>query len=274
MNRPIEAKGYSRHYRYLKEEKILHPPLKTQNKIVEILDKVDILQKKRLEADEKTGRILEATFVKMFGDPVANPMGWDTNIIDNYTSKKATKGSTPTTYGYKWEDEGILFLRSECIEQNGIFLNGSMHISQEAHNSMERSKVIPGDILIRITGDVGISTIFPEYLKEANINQHIAIVRLKENCDINPLFLITQLNTKYFRNYFVSITRGVTHPHLSLQQIRETNIIVPPFSLQNKFAEMVEKLEIIRKKQDKSNEHIEEMFQGLVQKAFRGEIVA
>lgn len=55
-----------------------------------------------------------------------------------------------------------------------------MHISQEAHNSMERSKVIPGDILIRITGDVGISTIFPEYLKEANINQHIAIVRLKK----------------------------------------------------------------------------------------------
>jgi len=254
--------------------KIPLPPLETQRRIVEILERADALRRKRQEADEKTSQILQAAFVKMFGDPVRNEMGWDTDIIDNHTSIKVTKGSTPTTYGYKWEDEGVLFLRSECITPDEVSLTGSMYISQEAHDSMKRSKVFPGDILIRITGEVGISAIFPEYLKEANINQHIAIVRLEENCSLDPLFLMNQLNTQDFRNHFVSITRGVTHPHLSLQQIRETKIIVPPLELQQQFARLVERVETMRERQTKSKEQINEMFQGLMQKAFRGELVA
>src|SRR5438067_1905329 len=31
-----------------------------------------------------------------------------------------TKGSTPTTYGFKWEDSGVLFLRSECVSDAGL----------------------------------------------------------------------------------------------------------------------------------------------------------
>jgi len=46
---------------------------------VEILDQADRLRKLRAEADKKAERILPALFIKMFGDPATNPMGWDTN---------------------------------------------------------------------------------------------------------------------------------------------------------------------------------------------------
>jgi len=65
--------------------KIPLPPLETQRRIVEILERADALRRKRQEADEKTSQILQAAFVKMFGDPVRNEMGWDTDIIDNHT---------------------------------------------------------------------------------------------------------------------------------------------------------------------------------------------
>ena len=45
-------------------------------------------------------------------------------------SEFITKGSTPTTYGYGWEKNGVLFLRSECVSDNGLDLAQSMFISE------------------------------------------------------------------------------------------------------------------------------------------------
>ena len=52
------------------------PPLSEQRRIVEILDQADHLRRLRAEADAKADRILPALFIKMFGDPATNPMGW------------------------------------------------------------------------------------------------------------------------------------------------------------------------------------------------------
>jgi len=52
------------------------PPPTEQRRIVEILDQADSLRKLRREADAKAARILPALFLKMFGDPATNPMGW------------------------------------------------------------------------------------------------------------------------------------------------------------------------------------------------------
>jgi len=52
------------------------PPLSEQRRIVEILDQADRLRRLRTEADAKADRILPALFIKMFGDPATNPMGW------------------------------------------------------------------------------------------------------------------------------------------------------------------------------------------------------
>jgi type I restriction enzyme S subunit len=52
------------------------PSPSEQRRIVEILDQADALRKRAREADAKAARILPALFVKMFGDPATNPMGW------------------------------------------------------------------------------------------------------------------------------------------------------------------------------------------------------
>jgi type I restriction enzyme S subunit len=52
------------------------PSPKEQSRIVELLDEADRLRRLRCEADTKAARILPALFLKMFGDPATNPMGW------------------------------------------------------------------------------------------------------------------------------------------------------------------------------------------------------
>lgn len=82
------------------------------------------------------------------------PEDWEVETLANL-SGFITKGSTPTTYGFGWEKEGILFLRSECVSESGLDLSESMYISSKAHGVLKRSEVQSGDILITITGNVG-----------------------------------------------------------------------------------------------------------------------
>ena len=57
------------------------PPLSEQRRIVEILDHAEALRKRAREADAKAARILPALFLKMFGDPAANPMDWPVKVF-------------------------------------------------------------------------------------------------------------------------------------------------------------------------------------------------
>ena len=66
------------------------------------------------------------------------PCEWNLGTLKNY-SEHITKGATPTTYGFDWVEEGVLFLRNECVKETGLSLKGSSFISEEAHIAMKRS---------------------------------------------------------------------------------------------------------------------------------------
>jgi type I restriction enzyme S subunit len=246
------------------------PPLQVQGNIVSILEKAHVLKRKRDQASQLTRRITQSVFLKMFGDPIVNPKHWETDVLERH-STWITKGATPTTYGFRWEDSGVLFLRSECITHKGVRLKGSQRISEKAHAFMVRSQVLPGDILIRITGEVGIACIYPEGLGPANINQHIARIRLKDNT-FNPTYLLCALNTESFSRYYGGITRGVTHPHLSLEQIRMTLLPIPPIELQREFAGFVSRLYRVSTTQETGTKEVTNLFNSLMHRAFSGEL--
>ncbi|MHB1863797.1 MAG: restriction endonuclease subunit S [Gemmatimonadaceae bacterium] len=145
-----------------------------------------------------------------------------------------TKGSTPTTYGFKWESSGVLFLRSECVSDHGLDLNQSMLISEEAHATFQRSQVEPNDLLITITGNVGRVVIFGA-ADRANLNQHIARVRITAS-SADPRFVYFWLSQASVRRYFSAITTGQAYPQISLQQVRNAEVPLPPLPEQRAIA--------------------------------------
>lgn len=60
----------------LKRFRIPLPPLSKQRRIVAILDQADRLRRLRVEANAKAERILSALFIRRFGEPSSNTMGW------------------------------------------------------------------------------------------------------------------------------------------------------------------------------------------------------
>ena len=79
----------------LKRFRIPFPPFSEQRRIIEILDQADRLRRLRAETDARANRILPALFIKMFGDPATNPMGWPIRRIGDVCN--IVSGATPKT---------------------------------------------------------------------------------------------------------------------------------------------------------------------------------
>ena len=63
------------------------PPLETQKRIVEVLDRAQELIDLRKKQIELMDELVRSTFLDMFGDPVKNPKGWERGIIRDLTKK-------------------------------------------------------------------------------------------------------------------------------------------------------------------------------------------
>lgn len=110
--------------------------------------------------------------------PFELPTGWEIARFGDLTSRLGS-GSTPRGGKAAYVSSGIPFLRSQNVWNYGLKLDDVEYISDETHLKMGNTKVFPGDVLLNITGaSLGRSTIFPEELVEANVSQHVTIIRL------------------------------------------------------------------------------------------------
>lgn len=239
----------------IKKLRVATPPLPEQNKIAKILSTWDKAistteqllansqqQKKALMQQLLTGkkRLLDNNEIKSRASktPYATlPSDWG-EIAMEEVSSFITKGATPTTYGFDWQDTGIPFLRSECVGEDGFKESGLAFICDEAHKAMKRSKVFTGDLLITITGNVGRICKLPDHICEANINQHIAKVTLNPQ-QVNTDFIYHCLRDIKYRNYFEHITTGQAYPQISLVQVRDVVIPLPSREEQHKIANVL-----------------------------------
>ncbi|WP_158145424.1 restriction endonuclease subunit S [Vibrio metschnikovii] len=138
-------------------------------------------EKKRLVKDKIIPRTKGLPPINKDEIPINLPNGWTVVRLGELTSKLGS-GSTPRGGKNAYTSEGIPFLRSQNVRNEGIKLDDIAYISEEIHQKMENTKVLPGDVLLNITGaSLGRSTIFPSNLVEANVSQHVTIIRLIES---------------------------------------------------------------------------------------------
>lgn len=107
------------------------------------------------------------------------PTGWEVKKVSDYVDL-ITKGTTPSTLGFDFQDTGINFVKVECIENGQILQENLMHISEEANVAMKRSQLRSNDILVTIAGRLGSAAIVSDNILPANTNQAVALIRLKK----------------------------------------------------------------------------------------------
>ena len=105
------------------------------------------------------------------------PEHWEVKRL-KYFASKVGSGVTPKGGASVYQLDGIPLLRSQNIHFSGLKMDDVAYITQETHDDMGNSKVMSGDVLLNITGaSIGRCYFVDETLGEANVNQHVCIIR-------------------------------------------------------------------------------------------------
>ena len=225
--------------------KIPLPPLEIQERIVEEIENYQNI----IDGARKVVGSYKPSF-KIESD-------WDVVELGE-ESETITKGTTPTTNGFKFETEGINFIKIESITESGEFIKEKFaHITPECDESLKRSRILKGDILFSIAGALGRVAIVNDDILPANTNQALSIIRLKDNSKISNKYLFYVLKSELIQNSLKNLKVGVAQYNLSLKQISDFKIPLPPIETQK---EIVSKIEEEQKLVD-SNKKLIELFE-------------
>lgn len=166
--------------------------------------------------------------------------GWQTKTLGEL-SELITKGTTPTSVGHAFASEGINFVKVESITDNGSFIKSKMaHISPECHGFLKRSQLEVGDILFSIAGALGRTAFVADNILPANTNQALALIRLRPSKEVLPQFILKALATGIVLEQIEKFKGGVAQQNLSLSQIREFTISLPPLPEQQRIVRILD----------------------------------
>lgn len=147
-----------------------------------------------------------------------------------------TKGTTPTTLGRPFVENGINFVKAESINADGGFIADKLaKIDSETHELLARSQLQPGDILFSIAGVIGRTGLVHQELLPANTNQAVAIIRLG-SADVDRRFLFYQLRSDEFLQYSLGRVVQTAQANVSLGVLKSAPVRVPSIEVQRKVA--------------------------------------
>lgn len=156
-----------------------------------------------------------------------------------FVTSKIGSGSTPTGGANVYVNEGVKFLRSQNVYNEGFKLDDVAYITPETHNQMSGTKVLEGDILFNITGgSIGRCCLVDANWGEANVNQHVSIVRPSS---IYGKYLMYYLQSEAGQMQVNILQTGGNREGLSASAFSEFHICVPSPNEQHSIATYLDK---------------------------------
>jgi len=251
----------------LKQYQLPLPPLEEQRRIAAILDKADGVRRKRKEAIRLTEELLKSTFLEMFGDPVTNPKGWEICELQNVCNRVTDGTHQPPN----WADEGIPFLFVSNIVNGEIDFKVSKHITEESWFELtSRCPIEINDILYTTVGSYGNAALVRTKNRFC-FQRHIAHIK-PDSRSIEPEFLLGMMQSDWIRQQADKQARGVAQKTLNLRELKKFTIFTPPIEEQKKYVKLRQGVEKQLSYYRSALEQSENLFNSLLQKAFRGEL--
>lgn len=255
--------------------KIPLPPLATQQKIAAILDEADKLRQLNKDLITKYDALTQSLFLDMFGDTWLNPMKWEFKLVEELAlDKKNSIKAGPFGSSLKKEfyvESGYKVYGQEQVIKDDLSF-GDYYIDENRYQSLRNCKVDTGDVLISLVGTYGKISVVPEVFEKGIINPRL--MKISPNQDIiRPDFLKKLLQSSGALIQMKNQSRGGTMDIVNVGIMRKIKVPVPPIQLQNQFAERVTLIEQQKQHAQEALQKSEDLFNSLLQKVFKGELV-
>ncbi|STB00554.1 restriction endonuclease subunit S [Clostridium baratii] len=247
----------------LKALKVPMPDKNVQFKISEVLDKAQELIDKRKEQIEALDELVKSKFSEMFKDLKELEhlsLAKCCNFIDY-------RGKTPIL-----SENGIRIINAKSVG-NGFFKYIDEYISEETYNSwMRRGFPTSGDVLFVTEGHTfGNVCRIPSDLEKFAMGQRVITIQGNKEL-LNNTFLSQYMQTMPFKIEIDKYKTGSSAQGIRSKELQKILVPIPNIQLQNQFAEFVKQVDKLKFKMENSLKELEDNFNSLMQKAFKGEL--
>lgn len=246
-----------------------------QTKIATFLTAVDEkltqLKKKKTLLEQYKKGVMQKLFsqeLRFKDDNNQDFPDWEEKLLGEIC-ELITKGTTPTSIGFNFTEEGVKFIKVESLTEFGEIIPAKVaYISNECHQALKRSQLKVNDILFSIAGALGRVGIVKQEIVPSNTNQALAIIRLSENSDMLVSFLAKYLVSDFIVKEIESLKAGAAQLNLSLEQLNRLIIPIPSLPEQQKIANFLSSIDEKISHRGKQIEKMEAWKKGLLQQMF------
>ena len=263
------VKGRTVNKKIISQTQVNIPDYQTQLRIVKIMDSTRKRVKIQKDILSKLDTLIKARFVEMFGDPLRNDKTWPISKLKRLTTKVGS-GATPKGGKQSYKKEGITLVRSMNVHDGEFVYKDLAYIDTAQAHDLDNVELQPKDVFINITGaSVARSCVIPDNILPGRVNQHVAIIRCKENL-LNYIFLNRLFLNSSFKQKLLAMGQagGATRQALTQEQLKKLNLILPPIELQNEFASFVQQVDKSKVAIQKSLDETQILYDSLMQKYF------
>jgi len=249
------------------EQEIPLPPLSEQRRIVEILDQADRLRRLRAQADAIADRILPALFIKMFGDPATNPMGWPKPRLGALC--KIIRGASPRPKGDpRYFGGPIPWITITDVHRAGrILRNCKEGVTEEG---AKRSVLLrSGTLILSNSASVGTPCILG--VEGCIHDGFLAFLDIQPSLRRDFLYALFLLEREHLR----ALAPAGTQANLNTSLLKNFPVMLPPTDLQDRFVALSLFFEEkIRADLKGAQQSVERTWNVLMTRAFSGSLTA
>jgi len=263
----LPSEGYSRHFKYLKELNFIYPKcLEEQKRIAAIARKCDLLRRTRRFTQQLSDTYLQSVFLEMFGHPVNNSKGLPCTELAKLASVERGRFSPrprndPSYYGGKFP-----FIQTGDISNSQGRLRTWTQTLNEKGTKVSRS-FPKGTVVIAIVGaTIGVTSILdiPVYCPDSVIG-----IQCKDG-QLFPEYL--EFLLRFWRPVFLERAPETARANINLETLKPLPIPLPSLDQQQKFVQIVQRIERLRVQQQEARRQSEHLFQTVLHRAFQGEL--
>ena len=220
-------------------EPFLLPPLAEQRRIVDILNRAARIEALRRLAAERLRAFVPALFVKMFGDPVDNPMDWPQCRVGDLCD---VQGGLQVTRRRSVHPLEAPYLRVANVLRDRLVLD-DIKLIRLTEAELTRTRLLRGDLLI-VEGhgnaaEIGRVAVWGGQIRTCVHQNHLIRARPDRSL-LEPGFAAAYLNSSSARQHL--LRRGKTTSGLNTittSDVKNCTMLAPPVGLQRRFSAII-----------------------------------
>ena len=241
-------------------------PLKQQQNIVQLFDRLSILIENQNTQLKLLDELVKARFVEMFGNPVIGTEKWPIHTVDNVAEAVDPQPSHRTP---PIDSDGIPYVSiKDCdLKSGNIDFEGARKVSKNVlEEHLKRYELHDGDFIIGKIGTVG-NPIFVPQRRNYALSANVVLVQPNKSV-VRPYFLKYSFESEFVERQFNEAKNSTSQAAFGIQKVRLIRVMNPSLNVQDEFEKFAIEIDKSRSRVKKSLEASQELFDSLMQEYF------